>query len=34
MFDVFKNRLEIKGTLTTVTALKISQGPIARADWS
>jgi CRISPR-associated RAMP protein (TIGR02581 family) len=26
MFDVFKNRLEIQGTLTTVTALRISQG--------
>lgn len=26
MFDVFKNRLEIKGTLTTVTALRISAG--------
>jgi len=26
MFDVFKNRLEITGTLTTVTALRISQG--------
>lgn len=26
MFDVFKNRLEISGTLTTVTALRISQG--------
>ncbi|MGC1527003.1 MAG: CRISPR-associated RAMP protein Csx7 [Phormidesmis sp.] len=26
MFDVFKNRLELSGTLTTVTALRISQG--------
>ena len=26
MFDVFKNRLEIAGTLTTVTALRIGQG--------
>jgi CRISPR-associated RAMP protein (TIGR02581 family) len=26
MFDIFKNRLEITGTLTTVTALRISQG--------
>lgn len=26
MFDTFKNRLEITGTLTTVTALRISQG--------
>lgn len=26
MFDVFKNRLELKGILTTVTALRISQG--------
>lgn len=26
MFDVFKSRLELKGTLTTVTALRISQG--------
>ena len=26
MFDVFKNRLEISGKLTTVTALRISQG--------
>jgi CRISPR-associated RAMP protein (TIGR02581 family) len=26
MFNVFKNRLEITGTLTTVTALRISQG--------
>jgi CRISPR-associated RAMP protein (TIGR02581 family) len=26
MFDVFKNRLEITGTLTTVTALRISAG--------
>ena len=26
MFDVFKNRLELTGTLTTVTALRISQG--------
>jgi CRISPR/Cas system CSM-associated protein Csm3 (group 7 of RAMP superfamily) len=26
MFDVFKNRLEISGVLTTVTALRISQG--------
>lgn len=26
MFDVFKNRLEISGMLTTVTALRISQG--------
>lgn len=26
MFDVFKNRLELIGTLTTVTALRISQG--------
>lgn len=26
MFDVFKNRLELAGTLTTVTALRISQG--------
>jgi CRISPR-associated RAMP protein (TIGR02581 family) len=26
MFDIFKNRLEINGTLTTVTALRISQG--------
>ena len=26
MFDVFKNRLEISGILTTVTALRISQG--------
>jgi len=26
MFDVFKNRLELDGTLTTVTALRISQG--------
>ncbi|WP_346291413.1 type III CRISPR-associated RAMP protein Csx7 [Sphaerothrix gracilis] len=26
MFDVFKNRLDITGTLTTVTALRISQG--------
>lgn len=26
MFDVFKNRLEITGTLTTVTALRISKG--------
>jgi CRISPR-associated RAMP protein (TIGR02581 family) len=26
MFDVFNNRLEINGTLTTVTALRISQG--------
>ena len=26
MFDTFKNRLEITGTLTTITALRISQG--------
>jgi CRISPR-associated RAMP protein (TIGR02581 family) len=26
MFDVFKNRLDLTGTLTTVTALRISQG--------
>lgn len=26
MFDTFKNRLELKGVLTTVTALRISQG--------
>ena len=26
MFDIFKNRLEITGTLTTVTALRISKG--------
>ncbi|MCL6436477.1 MAG: CRISPR-associated RAMP protein [Leptolyngbyaceae cyanobacterium HOT.MB2.61] len=26
MFDVFRNRLEISGVLTTVTALRISQG--------
>ena len=26
MFDVFENRLELSGTLTTVTALRISQG--------
>lgn len=26
MFHIFKNRLEISGTLTTVTALRISQG--------
>ncbi|MCD8487752.1 MAG: CRISPR-associated RAMP protein Csx7 [Desertifilum sp.] len=26
MFDIFRNRLEITGTLTTVTALRISQG--------
>jgi len=26
MFDVFKNRLEITGTLTTITALRISAG--------
>lgn len=26
MFDVFRSRLELKGTLTTVTALRISQG--------
>lgn len=26
MFDIFKNRLEISGVLTTVTALRISQG--------
>ncbi|MEH2265926.1 type III CRISPR-associated RAMP protein Csx7 [Nostoc sp.] len=26
MFDVFKNRLEIAGTLTTITALRISAG--------
>lgn len=26
MFDVFKSRLELQGTLTTVTALRISQG--------
>ncbi|NEP17847.1 MAG: CRISPR-associated RAMP protein [Leptolyngbya sp. SIO4C1] len=26
MFDIFKNRLEITGTLITVTALRISQG--------
>lgn len=26
MFDTFKNRLELKGTLTTITALRISQG--------
>nr|WP_283756111.1 CRISPR-associated RAMP protein Csx7 [Roseofilum acuticapitatum] len=26
MFDVFKNRLELTGTLTTVTALRISKG--------
>ncbi len=26
MFDTFKNRLELKGTLTTVTALRISAG--------
>lgn len=26
MFDIFKNRLELSGTLTTVTALRISQG--------
>ncbi|MBE9079041.1 CRISPR-associated RAMP protein [Romeria aff. gracilis LEGE 07310] len=26
MFDIFKNRLELSGTLTTVTALHISQG--------
>jgi CRISPR-associated RAMP protein (TIGR02581 family) len=26
MFDTFKNRLELKGTLTTVTALKIGAG--------
>lgn len=26
MFDVFENRLELTGTLTTITALRISQG--------
>ncbi|BAY83095.1 SSO1426 family CRISPR-associated RAMP protein [Calothrix parasitica NIES-267] len=26
MFDIFKNRLEITGTLTTITALRISSG--------
>ncbi|MGI0485034.1 CRISPR-associated RAMP protein Csx7 [Pantanalinema rosaneae CENA516] len=26
MFDIFRSRLELKGTLTTVTALRISQG--------
>lgn len=26
MFDVFRNRLELSGTLTTMTALRISQG--------
>lgn len=26
MFDVFKSRLELSGILTTVTALRISQG--------
>jgi CRISPR-associated RAMP protein (TIGR02581 family) len=26
MFDTFTNRLEITGTLTTVTALRISKG--------
>lgn len=26
MFDVFKDRLELTGTLTTVTALRISKG--------
>lgn len=26
MFETFKNRLEITGTLTTVTALRISEG--------
>ena len=26
MFDVFKNRLELTGTLTTITALRVSQG--------
>ena len=26
MFDTFKNRLEITGTLTTITALRISAG--------
>lgn len=26
MFDVFKNRLELTGTLTTITALRIGQG--------
>ncbi|MEM9153744.1 MAG: CRISPR-associated RAMP protein Csx7 [Cyanobacteria bacterium P01_F01_bin.33] len=26
MFDTFKNRLELSGTLTTITALRISQG--------
>lgn len=26
MFDTFKNRLELTGTLTTITALRISQG--------
>lgn len=26
MFDIFKNRLELSGTLTTITALRISQG--------
>jgi len=26
MFDVFKNRLELNGTLTTVTALRVAQG--------
>ncbi len=26
MFDIFKNRLELQGTLTTITALRISQG--------
>lgn len=26
MFDKFKNRLEITGTLTTITALRISAG--------
>ncbi|MEL6856294.1 MAG: RAMP superfamily CRISPR-associated protein, partial [Cyanobacteria bacterium J06607_13] len=26
MFDVFKNRLELTGTLTAVTALRVSEG--------
>jgi CRISPR-associated RAMP protein (TIGR02581 family) len=26
MFDIFRNRLEIAGTLTTITALRVSQG--------
>jgi CRISPR-associated RAMP protein (TIGR02581 family) len=34
MFDIFKNRLEITGTLTTVTALRISEGRSSDATGS